>query len=180
MTPYLVFDGILKGNKVILQPFTENDITIDYISWLNNSEVVRYSNQRFKDHDYESCVRYIKSFINTDSFFIAIRRLDDNQLIGTMTAYVSRHHQTVDVGIMVGERNVWGEGFGQDAWNTLIEWLCAQHNIRKVTAGTLSCNDGMLKIIQRSGMEFEACRKGQELIDGVPCDILYFSRWHED
>ena len=108
MTPYLVFDGILKGNKVILQPFTENDITIDYISWLNNSEVVRYSNQRFKDHDYESCVRYIKSFINTDSFFIAIRRLDDNQLIGTMTAYVSRHHQTVDVGIMVGERNVWG------------------------------------------------------------------------
>lgn len=178
MMPYLTFDTPLKGCKVTLQPFTETDISADYISWLNNPEVVRYSNQRFKAHHHQSCTRYVASFINTDNFFIAIRRLDDNQLIGTMTAYISRHHQTVDVGIMVGASSVWGKGYGQDAWNTLIGWLNAQHKIRKITAGTLSCNTGMLKIMQRSGMELEACRKGQELIDGLPYDILYFSRWH--
>ena len=49
--------------------------------------------------------------------------LSDDRQIGTMTAYISVHHGTVDVGIMIGAKSVWGEGYGQDAWNTFVNWL---------------------------------------------------------
>ena len=169
---------VLKGEKVFLKPFTASDITADYISWLNDSEVVRFSNQRFLKHDQESSSRYLASFEGTDNLFISIRCLSDDRPVGTMTAYVSRRHGTVDVGILIGDKAVWGTGYGQDAWNTLTNWLLQRDDIRKLTAGTLACNHGMIKLMERSGMHQEATRKQQEIVDGQAVDILYYAKFH--
>jgi RimJ/RimL family protein N-acetyltransferase len=34
----------------------------------------------------------------------------------------------------------------------------------------------MVKVIERSGMVLEAIRQEQELLDGVPQDLLYFGK----
>ena len=170
----------IRGSRVLLRPFCLEDVTDRYIGWLNNPKVVRFSNQRFLTHDRGSCQRYLESFTGTDNHFLSVRRLDTEQAIGTMTAYVSMHHGTVDVGIMIGDSSVWGGGYGQDAWNTLINWLLSQDAIRKLTAGTLSCNIAMIRIMERSGMQLEATRKSQEIIEDVPQDILYFAKFHDD
>jgi len=170
---------VLRGEKVLIRPFTALDIGDSYVSWLNDAEVVRFSNQRFIRHDRESCLRYLASFKGTANLFMSIRRLSDDCQIGTMTAYMAKHHGTVDVGIMIGDKTAWGSGFGQDAWNVLSEWLLKQDGIRKLTAGTLACNHGMLKLMQRSGMQLEAVRKAQEMVDGQPTDIVYYAKFHD-
>lgn len=150
-------------------------VNMRYIGWLNDPEVVRYSNQRFRSHSRDTCLTYLQSFAQSDNLFLSVERKSDGLTIGTMTAYVSNAHGTADVGIMIGERSVWGQGLGQDAWNTLCKALAAQDGIRKITAGTLACNIGMLMLMQRAGMQLEAVRKAQELVDGVPTDIHYYA-----
>ena len=169
---------ILKGEKVLLRSFTTSDINETYIGWLNDTDVVRYSNQRFLRHDQDSCLRYLASFEGTDNLFISVRRLSDDSPVGTMTAYVSSHHGTVDVGILIGDKSVWGMGYGQDAWNTLTNWLLERDDIRKLTAGTLACNDGMIKLMERSGMHHEATRREQEIVNAHAVDILYYAKPH--
>lgn len=168
----------LRGNKVLLKPFLAADINDEYVGWLNDPDVVKFSNQRFRRHDRESCLRYQASFEGTENLFMNVRRLSDGRSIGTMTAYVARHHGTVDVGIMIGDQSVWGLGYGQDAWNTLTSWLLGREDIRKLTAGTLACNFGMIKLMERSGMSLEAVRKAQEIVEGRPVDILYYAKFH--
>jgi len=170
---------LLYGSKVLLRNFASDDISESYIGWLNDPDVVRFSNQRFIRHDVESSQRYLASFNDTANLFMSVRRLSDNSQIGTLTAYVSLHHGTVDVGIMIGDKSVWGKGYGQDAWDTFTEWLLSQKEIRKLTAGTLACNYGMIKLMERSGMTLEAERKAQEIIEGEPTDILYYAKFHE-
>ena len=167
----------LVGKRVKLTLFSEADITDEYIGWLNDPLVTRFSNQRFKAHDRVSCTRYLSSFDGTPNLFASVRRLDEDQAIGTMTAYISPHHGTADVGIMIGERSVWGHGYGQDAWSTLVDFLIAQPGMRKITCGTLACNEPMIRLAERSGMELEARRRDQELVDGAPVDIIYFARF---
>lgn len=171
---------ILRGDKVLLRPFTALDIDDSYIGWLNDPDVVRFSNQRFLRHDRKSCLRYLDSFEGTANLFMSARRLADDCQIGTLTAYVSPHHLTVDVGIMIGDKTAWGMGYGQDAWNTLADWLLGWKKIRKLTAGTLACNYGMIKLLERSGMTLEAVRKEQEIVEGSPTDILYYAKFHGD
>ena len=62
----------LTGKLVRLQKFTAENLTNEYISWLNDPLVVRYSNQRFRQHNQEICRAYFNSFENSDHIFIAI------------------------------------------------------------------------------------------------------------
>ncbi len=176
----MIAQPVIKGKKVKLQPFTMLDINSAYLGWLNDPEVVRFSNQRFVQHNEQSCKQYFSSFEGSQNLFLSIRRLVDDQQIGTMTAYISSHHRTADIGIMVGEKKVWGLGFGLDAWDTLIHWLFGMVGIRKITAGTLACNHGMVKLMERSGMQLEATRKHQEIVENELQDILCYARFFND
>ncbi|CAK0767834.1 hypothetical protein CCP3SC15_3730001 [Gammaproteobacteria bacterium] len=103
--------------------------------------------------------------------------MDTGDAIGTLTVYVARPHQTADIGILIGDPTVWAQGFGQDAWNAILKWLLEYINIRKITAGTLACNHGMVTIMRRSGMYHEATRSAQEIVEGQEEDIVYYARF---
>ena len=168
----------LRGDMIELKPFLVADINDVYIGWLNDQNVMKYSNQRFFVHNIESCLRYHASFEGTNNLFMGIRRLLDDKLIGTLTAYVASNHGTVDVGIMIGDCSLWGKGFGLDAWITMTNWLLARKDIRKLTAGTLACNSGMISLMERSGMILEATRKSQEIVEKCPVDMLYYAKFN--
>lgn len=170
----------LFGSKVLLIPFCAEDISIQYISWLQDHNVLRFSNQRFFEHNIESSHKYLASFAQTDNLFLSLRNLEDGCAIGTMTAYASLHHGTVDMGILIGDRRVWSRGLGQDAWNILLNWLLCNPRVRKVTAGCAIGNMGMVRLMKKSGMLYEATLYKQELIDGKPHDIVYYARFRDE
>lgn len=170
----------LLGERVRLTRFTAADITEDYIGWLNDPVVTRLSNQRFVTHDRVSSERYLAAFDGSPNLFLSVRRRDDDRAIGTMTAYVSPHHRTADIGILIGDRGAWGGGFGQDAWNTLLTWLLGEGGMRKVTAGTLAINQPMIRIAEQSGMLLEGQRARQEIVEGHEVDILQYARFADD
>ena len=167
----------LQTERVVLRPFLQGDISPDYVSWLNDPQVVRYSNQRFVTHTQASCRAYLESFAGTPNLFLSVRMRADDRAVGTMTAYRSLRHGTVDMGILIGHGAARGIGVGQEVWNLLLGWLVDQPDIRKVTAGAMRSNVAMIRIMQRSGMSHEATRAKQELLDGVPEDLLYFAKF---
>lgn len=170
----------LTGTRTILTPFAESDITEEYLGWLRDPEVVRFSNQRLHQHDSSTCLTYLRSFDGTENIFLAVRVRGGGKVVGTMTAYVSPIHGTADLGILLGDQAYWGRGLGLDAWMTLMSFLFEKRGLRKVTGGTLRCNVGMIKIMERSGMHLEAVRARQEIIEGAAQDILYFAKFRDE
>ena len=165
------------GSKIYLTLFEHKDITPEYIGWLNDKEVVKFSNQRFLIHTIESSVNYLQSFEGTSNLFLAIKDLSSKQTIGTMTAYISEHHQTVDIGILLGNRDYWGKGIGFDAWATLVKWASA--NYRKVSAGAVAVNEPMIALMEKSGMEFEGLKKHHEIVNDSPTDVLFYAKFSD-
>ena len=171
--------GHLLSEHLRISQFTKDDITAEYIGWLNDLEVMRFSNQRFHKHDLKSCASYLQSFDDTANLFLSIRLKQDNVAIGTMTAYRNMCHATADAGIMIGSTAGRGRGLGVEAWRNLIEWLLSDGGMRKVTAGTLACNQPMIRLAEQSGMTLEGVRKAQEIVEGQPQDILLFGIFAE-
>lgn len=169
--------GILEGRRVRMRPFSAPDITPAYLGWLQDPKVVRFSNQRFRTHTAETCQAYLTSFNGSLNHFLSICDRDTEDMLGTMTVFRSLPHGTADIGIMVGERRVWGHGIGADAFGTVVEALLDSGHIRKVTAGTLSVNTGMIRIMEKVGMQHEATRRAQEMVDGVPADVVHYARF---
>jgi RimJ/RimL family protein N-acetyltransferase len=163
----------LTGSAVTLRAFSTANLTEAYLGWLRDPQLMKFSNQRFRTHSMDSCRAYFDSFTGSDNDFIAIEY--EGRFIGTMTVYRSLVHGTADIGLLIGA-NVQGKGLGKDAWGTMLAHLLAS-GTRKVTGGTLRCNEAMVRIMQRCGMQDDGVRAGQELVDGVAQDIVYFAKF---
>ena len=167
----------MEGEGIRLRTFTTADVNDDFVAWLNDPQVVQYSNQRFLSHSRESCLDYLQSFAGSDNLYLAIEDVDSDRLHGSITAYRQVHHGTADIGIMVGNRQAWSRGIGYRAWGLLMAYLIERCQVRKVTGGTLRPNVAMVRIMEKSGMTLEATRTAQEVVDGVAVDMLYFCKF---
>lgn len=165
---------IIETERLRIVPFGERHLTARYVGWLADPEVVRFSEQRYRTHTMESCRSYFESFAGSSNFFWALEAKDLSLgHVGNMNAYVEPQHAVADVGILLGERSVWGRGYGCEAWIAVLDHLFTTHAMRKITAGTLSTNAAMLAIMKRAGMADDGRRVRQYVYDGQEADLVY-------
>ena len=171
----------IETERLQIVPFSEEHLTTRYLSWLNDSQVMRYSEQRHSNHTIESCREYWLTFSETANHFwsIVVREVRQGY-IGTMTGYVDSEHLVADVGILIGERTSWGKGYGSEAWIAVCNYLLDEGGMRKVTAGTLSPNAAMLGVMRRAGMVEDGRRVRQCLFEGCEVDVVYTALFRED
>lgn len=151
-----------------------------YLKWLCNERVVRYSEQRHKEHTPTSQYEYLTVFnkprpIGEDQLWEIVR---DGIPIGTITAYRNSPNRTANLGLMIGEPRVWGTGYGPEAWEAVSNYLF-EDGIRKLEAGCMASNAGMIKALQKCGFTHEATLPNYFLLDGRPEDMLYYGRYRE-
>jgi RimJ/RimL family protein N-acetyltransferase len=171
----------LKTSRLRLIPFAEEYLTPRYVGWLNDPEVVRYSEQRHKVHTLESCRSYWQSFSGTPHYFWAVVAVDETLgHIGNINAYVDPENQLADVGILIGEKKVWRRGYGLEAWRAVCEYLLSKAKMRKVTAGTLAVNTGMLKIMRQTGMVDDGRRYRHHIFESREVDIIHSAFFRQD
>lgn len=165
---------MIETPRMRIVPFQEHHLTDRYVGWLNDPEVVRFSDQRFRRHTISSCRDYWSSFGGTDNHFLAIEARDPSLgHIGNINVYIEARDETGDVGILLGERSIWGKGYGSEAWIAVCDYLLRQLGLRKVTAGTLSVNEGMVAIMRRAGMLQDGRRVRQQIWEGHEVDVVY-------
>jgi len=171
----------LETTRLRIEPFSEAHLTDRYVAWLNDPEVVRFSEQRHRNHTTESCRAYLASFDGTPHYFWAIVSRDLTLgHIGNINAYVDLHNRTADLGIIIGELAVWGRGYGSEAWHAVCRFLLGDLRLRKVTAGTLAINAGMLGIMQRIGMRDDGRRIRHHIADGREVDVIHMALFDDD
>lgn len=171
---------VLPSARLRLVPFGEPFLTERYLGWLNDPEVMRFSQRRYQRHTRESALGYLAGFSHSPHYFWAIVRNDgERPHIGNIAAHVDPAHGLADISILVGERDAWGAGYGTEAWRTVCEFLLRDLRMRKVTGGTLASNAGMLRIMQRCGMQDDGRRKRHYLVDGASVDVVYMALFND-
>jgi ribosomal-protein-alanine N-acetyltransferase len=165
---------VLTGSRLHLLPFGPEHLTERYAGWLNDPEVTRYSEQARCHHTLESCRAYAASFEGTPNYFWAAVCADPQlSHIGNLAAIVDPADRVADLRILIGEKRVWGQGYGREAFALACGYLLGAGGMRKVAAGTLAVNRGMLAIMRAIGMQEDGVRRSHALHDGAPVDIHY-------
>ena len=171
---------IIKTERLLLEPFSEKYLTQKYVDWLNDPEVVRFSEQRHRKHTFDSCKEYIDSFKGTANYIWAISVNDDDiGHIGNISIYVNTCDNTADIGILIGEKKLWGKGYGKEAWSAVCSHLINERGIRKITAGALATNIGMLRIMKKAGMIEDGRCIRHSLWEDQEVDVIHMAIFRE-
>lgn len=162
-------------NRLILKPYVAGFVTDQHVAWLNDAEVVRYSEQRHKTHTLETQHSYLNSLIAPSKIWLI--KLRDGPDIGTITTHIDDHNARANMGVLIGEKSLWGQGHAKEAWQKIMQWLC--HNgIRRIEAGCMSANEAMKRVCFASGMVQEAVIEDHFLLDGEPHPLVIFGYNH--
>lgn len=161
--------------RLTLRPLLK--ATTRNIAWLRDPDVVRYSEQRHSTHTLSSQLRYVSSF-DTGSHLWAICVVETGEHIGNVSAVVDVPNGVADVGIMIGETRQWRKGYATEAWVRACGWLLDRDggDLRKVEAGCMRNNEGMLKIMRSGGFTQEGERLNHFLFEGNPISAVLFGR----
>jgi ribosomal-protein-alanine N-acetyltransferase len=164
---------VLTTARTMITPFTAEHITDAYVGWLNDPEVVRFSRQRFQTHTKDSCRAFYESFRSSLSHFSAI--IAGGRHIGNVSTQVNREDNIADISLLIGDKTLWGQGYGAEVWGAVMAALL-DAGLRRVTGGCMADNAGMIHVFQKTGMTPYYVRPGYFLRDGQPVDSVHYKK----
>src|SRR5262249_27715366 len=122
--------SLFNGKLVRLAPNSPDDHPTIAV-WSTNDEYLRIA-------DDDPAVPVGASAVNVpgsshDSFGFRIRTLSDDQLIGMVGLFnIKWANRTTNLGIVIGDPNYWGKGYGTDALALIVAYAFRELNLYRV------------------------------------------------
>ncbi len=167
---------MIEGYRIILRPITR-DLYRQYYYWRQDSEVMYWGTGEpnmttiiSEDRFMQNYDEIIQDPLRQGMFGIF---LQDGTPIG-MVDYrdLDPVNRTAVVGIMIGEKNLWDQGFGTDAFATLCRLLFDRFGLRRLQADAWEGNQRSLAMMQKVGFQIEGRLRKAERVRGVVTDVI--------
>jgi RimJ/RimL family protein N-acetyltransferase len=142
----------LRGARILLREKRLEDAELDYI-WRCDPEIARLDATYPLTMNYE---RYLKMFQDQlryptpGSHHFAIEA--DDKFIGNCMYYdLDTLNMEAELGIVIGDRDYWGNAYGYDAVVTLLDYAFSRKNLKRVYLHTLDWNKRAQRCFARCG-----------------------------
>lgn len=146
------------GKKVALRDKTLNDARDDF-NWQSDPELARFDAAPVLKMDFYSFLSDYTDELKM-AFDSLVRRsfgidtLDGGKHIGNIGYYgIDTVRGDAELGIMIGNRDYWGKGYGSDAVNTLIDYIARNTALKRIYLKTLEWNIRAQKSFAKCGFK---------------------------
>ena len=142
--------------RFIISRLTQCHFTDEYLSTLNDSQYMRFSQHGDKSATIETQLEYLRSFDFKQNFLLAITDCQLNKLVATATLRVNPENQLINIGFLVF-KNFGGQGLGKEILRSLSSWVFQLFPTHSQVIGTRVENFGMQKIA--IGADFKSVKE---------------------
>jgi len=116
-----------------------------------------------------------------NGFNYNIRTLDGDRLIGFISIWVMNWASAEGrVGIGIGERADWGQGYGTDAMRVLLHYAFDELNLARVSLEAFADNPRAIRSYQKAGFTLEGVQRQWLHRDGHRGDVVVMSILREE
>jgi RimJ/RimL family protein N-acetyltransferase len=157
----------LTAGKVVLREKRLEDAWMDYL-WRSDEEISRLDAAYPIKMKFEEFLRLFKDQLRYPTPASARFGIDtrDGKYIGNCMYYdMDTVNKQAEIGIVIGDRDYWSQGYGYDAVVTLLAYLFSNGSVERLYLHTLQwnkraqrafekCGFSPVKQVRRNGMDF--------------------------
>ncbi len=172
-------DGeVARGEFVVLREKRLSDARDDF-GWRSDVELARFDAARPFAATFDDYVALFKDELAYPSPYRRTFAVEDaaGRHIGNVMYYnIDTIRREAEIGITIGERDCWGNGYGADAVRTLVKHILRATGFRRVYLKTLDWNVRAQHAFERAG--FRPC--GRSRRGGNAFVVMeYMAMWGE-
>lgn len=139
----------IESERLVLKTLEEKDATEEYASWLCDPEVNKYLET--KTATIDSLKEYIKEHERKDCFLLGL--FSKAKHIGNIKLEVKK--DMGELGIMIGNKEYWGRGFGTEAVNTLCSYAFSNLGLKEISLGVIKENERAVQTYKKAGFKVD-------------------------
>lgn len=166
---------MLEGSKVILRGYKVEDAEFAY-KYINDFECKNFLSV---DAPFPISLKDEREWVSNRrsngglAFDFAIEDIKTGKFIGgCSTQNVDIKNRNCMIGIMIGDKDYWGKGYGDDALRIFIKFIFEELNMNKISLGVFSFNERAIKCYKKLGFIEEGCFKEQIFKSGKYFDEI--------
>lgn len=151
----------IRSERLTLRCLAEGDATERYLKWMTDGQVNQFLESRFADQSIESLRSYIRDMRrSSDSYLFGIFGTDTGAHYGNIKlGPISSEHKHAAVGLILGDKEVWGQGFATEAITAITGWARNTLRLEKLFAGAYASNVGSIRAFERNGYSVEGVQR---------------------
>ena len=167
---------MLEGKLVRLRALESTDLERAY-TWINDREVTHYLAARFPLSlaDERRWLEEGPTNSSAGGVRLAIETKEGVHIGNCDLHRVHAEDRKAGLGIMIGEKEYWGRGFGTDTMLTLLRFAFEQMNLHKVALGVFEFNERGLAMYAKLGFVEEGRFRDNLFQDGRYWDLVRMS-----
>jgi RimJ/RimL family protein N-acetyltransferase len=154
-------------------------------NWNQDSEYIRLLDARAAN---QVSAKKIAEWIEKDQekippaeYLFGIRTLAGDNLVGFIDLEgVMFPHGDAFVGIGLGERSLWGKGYGTDAMKVILRYAFQELNLRRVSLDTFEYNPRAIRSYEKAGFIHEGCARAFLFREGKRWDMIFMGILREE
>lgn len=157
MTVPAVEGEIARGGLVILREKRLSDAAQDF-AWRSAPELARFDAARPFSSSFADYLALLKEELAYPSPFrrsLSLLDMDGRHIGNAMYYNIDLGRREAEMGITIGDRSLWGQGYGSDAVTTLLRYVFEEMGLRRVYLKTLDWNERARRCFEKAG--FVAC-----------------------
>jgi ribosomal-protein-alanine N-acetyltransferase len=168
----------IVGDRVVIRPIEKEDLT-SLLSWCNDPEVMYYANDDPAPHktlqelEEEFAKQKGEWSASMETFVIETR---DGTLIGDiMYRWYRPDIRSVYIGVLIGEKEYWGHGYGTEAIKLFLRYLFIEKQLHKVAVTVSDFNKRAIRVYEKCGFRKDGILRDNAIIDDEFVDHIVMS-----
>jgi len=164
----------LIGEKIYLRRVEREDLGGNYFQWLNDTEVLRWMFNGAFPNSVEAMEAYYQGVVSgrTDIVFAIILKEDERHVGNIGIHRIEPIARSAEIGILIGERDVWGRGIGTEAIGLLAGHAFLRLNLNRLYAGAHEANAGCLRAFEKNGFRREGVARQAMYVGGAYGNVV--------
>ena len=163
----------LVGEKCYLSPCLADDAE-KWAEWLNDLDItIPLGDEAYTPYSLELAQEHVNDMLRNQAHVFSIVDLDTDTLLGRCLLFgINQIDRKAMLGIFIGEKDCWGQGYGQDAVKLLLDYGFNLLNLNSIMLGTFAFNERAITAYKRVGFQEIGRRRQARIIGGKKYDTI--------
>jgi RimJ/RimL family protein N-acetyltransferase len=165
----------LIGERIYLRPLDEGDLE-RCLGWINDPEILATLGRRSPMSRSMEREWLLGQYKEDRTFSLAIILKDGDRHIGNTGLHgITSVDRSAEFGILIGDKDVWGQGYGAEAAHLVLDYGFSQLGLHRIWLRVFSFNERARRLYEKVGFRLEGTLRESYFRNGEFHDTLIMS-----